>query len=98
MRAPPSTSPVKTKMAKLLFLISLLSFVSVLGVKDKNKHEGGRKNEILDVSAVDIIREKVKNCQVEILSSCGHAITLERPWKSAKLILKFINSLPKTER
>ena len=54
--------------------------------------------QILDVSAVDIIREKVKNCQVEILSSCGHAITLERPWKSAKLILKFINSLPKFER
>lgn len=58
----------------------------------------GSNDLILDVSAVDIIREKVKNCQVEIMSSCGHAITLERPWKSAKLILKFINSLPKTER
>lgn len=56
MRAPPSTSPVKTKMAKLLFLISLLSFVSVLGVKDKNRHEGGRKNEVgLDPAVITFI-------------------------------------------
>ncbi|KAJ7375047.1 Alpha beta hydrolase [Desmophyllum pertusum] len=53
----------------------------------------GDNDEILDVSAVDIIREKVKDCEIQILDSCGHAITLERPWRSAKLILQFINSL-----
>ena len=56
MRAPPSTSPVKTKMAMLLFMFSLLSFASVLWVKDKNKHEGGRKNEVgLDPPVITII-------------------------------------------
>ena len=43
-------------MAKLLFLISLLSFVSVLGVKDKNRHEGGKKNEVaLDPAVITFI-------------------------------------------
>ena len=52
--------------------------------------------QILDVSAADIIREKVKDCQIQILDRCGHAITLERPFKSAKLILQFIQSLPQS--
>lgn len=54
----------------------------------------GDNDKILDVSAADIIAEKVKNCKVQILDKCGHAITLERPFKSAKLILQFIHSLP----
>jgi len=55
----------------------------------------GDNDKILDVSAADIIAEKVKNCKIQILDNCGHAITFERPFKSAKLILQFINSLPK---
>jgi len=39
------------KMAKLLFLLiavvlALVSFASVLGVNDKDKHEDERKNEV----------------------------------------------------
>ena len=45
------------KMAKLLFLISLLTFVRVLGaVKDQNKHKDGRKNEVgLDPGVITLI-------------------------------------------
>ena len=50
--------------------------------------------QILDRSAVDIIAEKVKNCKIEIVDNCGHAIIFERPFRSAKLILQFIHSLP----
>lgn len=53
-------------------------------------------HQILDVSAADIIGEKVKDCQIQILDRCGHAITLERPWKSGKMILRFIQSLPQS--
>ena len=59
--SPPWELPLirarkRRKMAKLLFLISLLSFVSVLGVKDQNKHEGGRKNEVgLDSAVITLI-------------------------------------------
>ncbi|XP_067032104.1 monoacylglycerol lipase abhd6-A-like [Acropora muricata] len=54
----------------------------------------GDKDKILDRSAVDIIAEKVKNCKIEIVDNCGHAIIFERPFRSAKLILQFIHSLP----
>ena len=45
-------------MAKLLFLIAvvfaLVSFVTVLGVEDKHKHEDGRKNELgLDPGVIE---------------------------------------------
>lgn len=56
----------------------------------------GDNDKILDVSAADIIGEKVKDCQIQILDRCGHAITLERPWKSGKMILRFIQSLPQS--
>lgn len=56
----------------------------------------GDSDKILDVSAADIITEKVKNVKVQILERCGHAITFERPFKSAKLILQFIRSLPRS--
>lgn len=56
----------------------------------------GDNDKILDVSAADVIAEKVKNVKIQILERCGHAITFERPFKSAKLILQFINSLPES--
>ena len=47
-------------------------------------------SQILDVSAVDVIREKVPHWEVHILERCGHAMSLERPCKAAKLLRQFI--------
>nr|KAF6473029.1 abhydrolase domain containing 6, acylglycerol lipase [Rousettus aegyptiacus] len=37
------------------------------------------------------------HCQVEILENCGHSVVVERPWKSAKLIVDFLASVYNTD-
>ena len=49
--------------------------------------------QIIDISSVEVIAEKVKDCKIQIVDNCGHAVTFERPLKSGKLILQFIHSL-----
>lgn len=53
----------------------------------------GDNDKIIDISSVEVIAEKVKDCKIQIVDNCGHAVTFERPLKSGKLILQFIHSL-----
>lgn len=50
-------------------------------------------SKIIHVSSVDVIKEKLKTSQVHILDNCGHALSLERPWKTAKLMMQFYKSI-----
>lgn len=34
---------------------------------------------------------------MEILENCGHSVVVERPWKSAKLIVDFLASVYNTD-
>ncbi|KXJ29156.1 Monoacylglycerol lipase abhd6-A [Exaiptasia diaphana] len=52
----------------------------------------GENDKIIHVSSVNVMKEKLKNSQVHILDRCGHALSLERPWKTAKLMMEFISS------
>ncbi|KAG8128145.1 hypothetical protein E2320_015003 [Naja naja] len=49
----------------------------------------GKQDQVLDVSGADILAKSIPGAQVHILENCGHSIVLERPRKTAKLILDF---------
>ncbi|KAM4650914.1 monoacylglycerol lipase ABHD6 [Discoglossus pictus] len=57
----------------------------------------GKQDQVLDVSGADVLAEAIHSCQVEILENCGHSVVMERPRKTAKLIVDFISSLQSTE-
>ncbi|OWF53810.1 monoacylglycerol lipase ABHD6-like [Mizuhopecten yessoensis] len=54
----------------------------------------GEEDQVIDVSGVKVLQEKLPNCQsVDIISRCGHAINLDRPGSKTKAILKFRGEL-----
>ncbi|XP_069823079.1 monoacylglycerol lipase ABHD6 isoform X3 [Dendropsophus ebraccatus] len=57
----------------------------------------GRQDQVLDVSGAEVLAKAIPGSQVEILENCGHSVVMERPRKSAKLIVDFISSLQTTE-
>lgn len=53
----------------------------------------GKQDQVLDVSGADVLAKSIANCQVELLENCGHSVVMERPRKTAKLIVDFLASL-----
>jgi abhydrolase domain-containing protein 6 len=52
---------------------------------------------VLDVSGADILAKSISNSQVEVLENCGHSVVMERPRKTAKLIVDFLASVHNTD-
>ncbi|XP_077985796.1 monoacylglycerol lipase ABHD6-like [Glandiceps talaboti] len=53
----------------------------------------GQYDKLVDISGLDIIKQDLKSVErVEILDKCGHSIAIERPYRSAKILMEFINS------
>ncbi|XP_077060281.1 monoacylglycerol lipase ABHD6 [Siphateles boraxobius] len=50
----------------------------------------GKNDQVLDVSGASVLAEAVPGSQVHLLDNCGHSVVMERPRKSAQLILDFI--------
>lgn len=46
--------------------------------------------QVLDVSGASVLAEAVPGSQVHLLDNCGHSVVMERPRKSAQLIMDFI--------
>ncbi|KAM7063476.1 monoacylglycerol lipase ABHD6 isoform 1-T1 [Molossus nigricans] len=53
----------------------------------------GKQDQVLDVSGADTLAKSIANCQVELLENCGHSVVMERPRKTAKLIVDFLVSV-----
>ncbi|XP_026538461.1 monoacylglycerol lipase ABHD6-like [Notechis scutatus] len=53
----------------------------------------GKEDKVFDSSGAEILAAAIPNSQVHWLEKCGHFITLERPRKSAKLLLEFYKSV-----
>jgi len=49
--------------------------------------------QVLDVSGADILASAIPDCHVSILENCGHSVVVERPRKTANLILEFLAML-----
>ncbi|XP_036390173.1 monoacylglycerol lipase ABHD6b [Megalops cyprinoides] len=50
----------------------------------------GKQDQVVDVSGASVLAEALPGCQVEVLENCGHSVVMERPRKTAKLIMDFI--------
>ncbi|XP_041954251.1 monoacylglycerol lipase ABHD6b [Alosa sapidissima] len=50
----------------------------------------GKQDQIVDVSGATVIAETLPGCQVDLLDNCGHSVVMERPRRTAKLMLDFI--------
>lgn len=46
--------------------------------------------QVVDVSGAMVIKEVLPECKVDLLENCGHSVVMERPRRTAKLILEFI--------
>ncbi|KAM3846461.1 monoacylglycerol lipase ABHD6 isoform 1-T3 [Vipera latastei] len=57
----------------------------------------GKQDQVLDVSGADILAKSIPDAQVHILENCGHSIIMERPKKTAKLILDFMIAVQNAE-
>lgn len=49
--------------------------------------------QVLDVSGAAVLQAAVPGARLDLLDSCGHSVSLERPRKAAKLIMDFIAAL-----
>ncbi|KAL6482815.1 hypothetical protein MHYP_G00076870 [Metynnis hypsauchen] len=52
----------------------------------------GKQDQVVDVSGASVLAEAVPGCRVDLLENCGHSVVMERPRRTAKLILEFIIS------
>ncbi|KAM3617593.1 uncharacterized protein V6R79_008585 [Siganus canaliculatus] len=50
----------------------------------------GKQDQVVDVSGAQVIAEVLPGCRVDVLENCGHSVVMERPCRTAKLILEFI--------
>ncbi|KAK5911974.1 hypothetical protein CesoFtcFv8_001894 [Champsocephalus esox] len=51
----------------------------------------GKEDQVVDVSGAAVLQAALPNCQVELIENCGHSVALERPRKSANLIMDFLS-------
>ncbi|XP_018600037.1 monoacylglycerol lipase ABHD6 [Scleropages formosus] len=78
-------------------------FMEIVGINSRHSlHENmhmitapvqviwGKQDQVLDVSGASALAEALPGCQVELLDNCGHSVVMERPRKTAKLILDFM--------
>ncbi|XP_008319284.1 monoacylglycerol lipase abhd6-B [Cynoglossus semilaevis] len=52
----------------------------------------GKEDKLLDVSGTTVVQAALPCSQVELLDNCGHNVPMERPRKSAKLIMDFMTA------
>ncbi|XP_040060906.2 monoacylglycerol lipase abhd6-A isoform X1 [Gasterosteus aculeatus] len=52
----------------------------------------GTEDQVLDVSGAAVLEARLPNCQVTLLEKCGHSVSLERPRKTANLIMDFMSA------
>ncbi|XP_069372725.1 monoacylglycerol lipase abhd6-A [Paralichthys olivaceus] len=52
----------------------------------------GKEDQLLDVSGASLLQAAHPSCQVELLDNCGHSVMVERPRKSAKLVMDFMSA------
>lgn len=57
----------------------------------------GKEDQILDVSGADMLAKSITNCHVDLLENCGHSVVMERPRKTAKLVIDFLTSVHNTD-
>ncbi|XP_023620762.1 monoacylglycerol lipase ABHD6 isoform X3 [Myotis lucifugus] len=57
----------------------------------------GKQDQVIDVSGADMLAKSIPNCQVELLENCGHSVVMERPRKTAKLLVDFLASVHSTD-
>ncbi|TNN48759.1 Monoacylglycerol lipase ABHD6 [Liparis tanakae] len=50
----------------------------------------GKRDQVVDVSGAAVIAEALPGCRVDLLENCGHSVAMERPSRTAKLLLEFI--------
>uniref|UniRef100_A0A672HXI9 Abhydrolase domain containing 6b n=1 Tax=Salarias fasciatus TaxID=181472 RepID=A0A672HXI9_SALFA len=50
----------------------------------------GKQDQVVDVSGAAVISEMLPGCRVDLLENCGHSVVMEKPCRTAKLILDFI--------
>lgn len=50
----------------------------------------GLSVQVVDVSGAAVIAEVVPGCRLDLLENCGHSVVMERPCRTAKLILEFV--------
>lgn len=50
----------------------------------------GKQDQVLDVSGASVLAGAIPDCHVYILENCGHSVVVERPRKTANLILEFL--------
>lgn len=50
----------------------------------------GKQDQVVDVSGATVIAEMLPGSRVDLLENCGHSVVMERPSRTAKLILEFI--------
>ncbi|XP_054642172.1 BTB/POZ domain-containing protein KCTD6 isoform X3 [Dunckerocampus dactyliophorus] len=50
----------------------------------------GKQDQVVDVSGAAVIADILPACRVDLLENCGHSVVMERPCRTAKLILDFI--------
>ncbi|XP_071373838.1 monoacylglycerol lipase abhd6-A-like [Centroberyx affinis] len=52
----------------------------------------GKHDQVLDVSGVSVLQASQPGCQVALLERCGHSVVLERPRRTARLIMDFLSA------
>ncbi|XP_027650107.2 monoacylglycerol lipase ABHD6 isoform X3 [Falco peregrinus] len=57
----------------------------------------GKQDQVLDVSGASVLANAIPDCHVYILENCGHSVVVERPRKTANLILEFLALLHSME-
>lgn len=50
----------------------------------------GKHDQVMDVSAASVLADALPACQVHLLDNCGHSVPIERPRKTATLMMDFI--------
>ncbi|XP_017305513.1 monoacylglycerol lipase ABHD6 [Ictalurus punctatus] len=50
----------------------------------------GKQDQVLDVSGASLLADTLPGCQVDLLDNCGHSVVMERPRKTAHLIMDFL--------
>lgn len=49
-------------------------------------------SQVLHVTGAAVLQAALPKCQVDLVDNCGHSVSLERPRKTAKLIMDFLTA------
>lgn len=49
-------------------------------------------SQVLHMTGAAVLQAALPNCQVDLVDNCGHSVSLERPRKTAKLIMDFLTA------